>query len=133
MSKVVIADVDNNMFLKGLINEGTMLKFGVGGKYLGEFPISFNISNMIEVDIISILSNNKNIEIGLNIDETFSKFMSSKDVVAINEICTRKINCFQMSFRRELNVEGVACIQYIYIYTKGILKNYRLKLEELLK
>lgn len=126
MSKVAIADVDNNMFLKGLINEGIMLKFGLGGKYLGEFPISFNLSNVKDVDIISILSNNKNIEIGLNIDEAFSKFNSSKDIVVLNGICTQQLRGFNSGFRRELNIDGVVCIQYIYVYDKGFLKNYRL-------
>lgn len=127
MSRVAIADVDGNMFMKGLINEGVMLKFGVGGKYLGEFPISFNVTNIKDVDIISILSDNTNIEIGLSIDESFSKFTTNKHLVTLNDICLNKLKGLDTCFRRELSIDGVNCTQYIYIYNKGILKNYNLR------
>lgn len=126
MSKVVIADVDNNMFLKGLVNEGVVLQFGVGGKYLGEFPISYNLSNLKSVDIVSILCNNKNIEIGLNIDERFTKFQTSMDLGSVNDVLMTKLTGYSVGFRRELDIEGVRCIQYIFVFERNHLPNYNL-------
>lgn len=126
MSKVAIGDVDGNMFMKGLINEGVMLKFGIGGKYLGEFPISFNVSNLKSVDIVSILCNNKNIEIGLNIDECFTKFQTTKDLGSIDAVLTQQVTGYHIGFRRELMVEGAKSIQYIYVFERNHLPKYRI-------
>jgi hypothetical protein len=126
MPKVVMACVDNNIFLRALVSEGRMLQFGIGGKYVGEFPISFDLTYVEEVDVVSLLSNNGHIEVGVNCNEVFTKFETGRDLATLNMLCNG-LKGLEAPFRRQVKTDGILYTQYIYVYKKGSIRMPNIK------
>ena len=66
--------VDGNSLTQGIYAHNKMLKFGLGGKYLGEGPLSYNHTRLREIELISIINVDNDIEVACNISKEFQKF-----------------------------------------------------------
>lgn len=119
MSKVFLChNIDNNILLKGVLNQGVLLKFASGGKYIGEFPVSFGIGNAVEIDVISFLSSVNGVEVGLNIDSVFVKFVSKKNIYELISLMNGARGVIFFG-RRDGRISDVDFSQYIYGFSKG--------------
>lgn len=121
----LIDGIDGNILAQGLLNEGEILKFGAGGKYLGRFPISFNMGTTREIDLVSIVNVDNQLELGYIINNEFKKCPIYTD---INDLI-RWVNIIDnmVFIGRKVDVEsGVEYNQYLYGFKKGSLKENKL-------
>ncbi len=127
MTKVfLINGVNGNTLEGGVINNGKYLKFGYGGKYMGEFPVPFNPDTVTEIDMVSILNVDNNIEVAYVIGNQFFK---SRITTPITEIIKGISSLSRGNIfvgRRENKIEGIGYIQYLYGYKKGSFKEAQL-------
>ena len=121
VSKVFFANtVDNTSLVKGLVNNGVLLKFGSGGKYLGESPVSFALSGLVEIDVISILTYNGEIEVAYNVNGVLLKRSTELkfgDLVSMYN----KIEGIVFAGRKQGEADNISFTQYIYGFRKGVL------------
>lgn len=121
ISKVHMANrVDNTSLVIGLITDGAMLKFGTGGKFLGETTALYNASGLSQIDVISILKQGNTIEVSFHIDGIFTKHPTNRTLI---DIITdfNKIRGIIFAGKRDGDIEGISYSQYIYGFTQGIL------------
>ena len=121
----LIDGIDGNILAQGLLNEGSILKFGAGGKYLGRFPISFNMGTTREIDLVSIANVDNQLELGYIINNEFKKCPIYAD---LNDLI-RWVNFIDnmVFIGRKVDVEsGVEYNQYLYGFKKGTLKENKL-------
>jgi hypothetical protein len=118
MSKVFLAGISGEAGIRALLGDGKMLKFNIRGTCLGEFPISYGITTMQEVDVVSILVCKDSIEVGYNIEQKFSKHTANK---GIGDIAAIMQNLGGVIFvgKRDGQADDTAYTQYIYAYMKG--------------
>lgn len=118
MSKVYLADIVGEFGTRCLIGDGKMLKFRLNGTCLGEFPIDYNILGLQEVDIVSVLVSDNNVEVGYNINQEFTKKSTN---LALSEIARRLNNANGLIFigKRDGKEADVSYSQYIYVFLKG--------------
>ena len=121
----LINGIDGNILAQGVTNEGVMLKFGVGGKYLGKFPIPFNNSNIREIDVVSILNVENQLELGYVINNEFRKYSLYADLEEILQ-WVNYIDNMVFVGRRTDSEGGIVYNQYIYGFKKGCLNEKRL-------
>ena len=61
--------VDGQSLTQGIYSKNMgnrMLRFGIGGKYLGETPLSYTHSRLREIDFVSILNVDNQLEVAYN-------------------------------------------------------------------
>lgn len=107
-----------------LTSQGWTLYFDVYGRYLSEEEFSplHRYQLMRPVDVISVLVDGANIEVGLDINDVFTKRDVVSDIVKISNI----LNNFQpalFSCHREVVVDGNEFVQYIYLYPQGTVRS----------
>lgn len=112
--------VDGNILTQGIFAHNKMLKFGVGGKYLGEAPISYNHTRIREIELVSIINVDNDLEVACNINKEFHKFNVYAEIYDILRWCTTHPNLI-VSGRREGSVDGVAYIQYFFGFTRNTI------------
>jgi hypothetical protein len=118
LGKVFLINVPNEFGVKGLINEGKMLKFHFNGTCLGEFPLSFSKVSLQEVDIVSLLVlENGELEVGYNIAEVFSKKTATRSLSDI-VLLINAANGLVFAGKRD---EKDSYVQYIYAFMRGVL------------
>ena len=85
MSTIVylLNGIDGNSLTQGVFSNNKMLKFGIGGKYLGEFPLSYSYSRLREIDFVSIINVKNQMEVAYVIDKEFKKYPIYTDVYEI--------------------------------------------------
>jgi hypothetical protein len=120
MAQVYLIDVPNEFGVKGLIGDGKLLKFNFSGTCLGEFPIPYNNMTLQEVDVLSVMVADNNVEVGYNMGQTFTK---KETLIGLADIA-RKIDSIKgLIFIgiKDGNNSGVKYSQYIYTFLKGSL------------
>lgn len=133
MSKVLFISRYNNSFLsQALVGDNKILEFGVGGRFIAERPLSYNLGSFVEVDIISILAQNGFIEVSTNINGVFTKWDCDLQLMKlVNKFNTFKNKVFMGTIQSA--VDNVKYTQYIFAYSAGSLGNNQMIIEELRK
>lgn len=125
--------VDGNSLAQGIYCKSLgsrMLKFGIGGKYLGEFPLSYNHSRRREIDFVSIINVDNQLEIAYIIGSEFKKFPIYADVFEIIRWCNMHPNLIFVGKRSEVfndNKGSVPYNQYFFGFTAGTLNEKQLQ------
>lgn len=112
--------VDGNSLTQGIYAHNKMLKFGIGGKYLGEGPISYNHTRLREIELVSVLNVGNDLEVACNINKEFYKFNVYAEVYDILKWCNTHPNLVVVG-RREGSVGDVSFIQYFFGFTRGTI------------
>ncbi len=126
-SKVMLLNgVDGNSLHYGVYAFNKMLKFGVGGDYIGEFPFSYRNSRLREIDLISIINVENDMEVAFVINEEMGKLPICTDIYKILEWCNdHPAICF--SGRRKKTHKGLEFTQYFYGFTKNRISEEEIK------
>lgn len=126
LTKVFLIDgLDGNILAQGLLNEGEILKFGSGGRYIGKFPMTFYMGRTREIDVVSIVNVENELELAYIIDGVFKKCPIYAD---INDLI-RWVNVIDnmVFIGRRVDTEGgIEYNQYLYGFKKGTLKEKQL-------
>ena len=64
--------VDGQSLTQGIYSKNMgnrMLRFGIGGKYLGEGAISYNHTRLREIELVSVLNVGNDLEVACNINK----------------------------------------------------------------
>lgn len=116
--------VDGNSLTQGIYAYNKMLKFGIGGKYLGEAPLSYNHTRLREIELVSIVNVENKLEVACNINKVFNKFEVYAEIYDILRWCNTHPNLVVVG-RRELeyrdNQGVVPFVQYFFGFTKGTI------------
>lgn len=126
MSKVFLANLPHEVGTRCLIGDGKLLKFKFNGTCLGEFPLDYNVTSLQEVDIVSVLISNTDVEIAFNTNQTFTKKTSMLGLADI----ARTINGMQglvFAGQRDGQDGTATYSQYIYAFLKGSIVESLLK------
>ncbi len=136
MSAVVylLNGVDGNSLTQGLAYSGRLLKFGIGGKFIGETPMSYNFSRQREVDLVSIINVENELEVAYIKNNVFKKFTVYADVFDIikwcnihpNLIFVGKRDCVYSDYKGNIEYS-----QYFFGFKAGSLNEE--KLQEVMK
>jgi hypothetical protein len=118
MSKVFLAGISGEAGIRALLGDGKMLKFNIRGTCLGEFPISYGITTMQEVDVVSLLVYKDSVEVGYNIEQKFVKQVANKGIGDISAIM-QNLGGVIFVGRKDGQEGETAYTQYIYAYMKG--------------
>lgn len=119
--------VDGQSLTQGIYSKNIgnrMLRFGVGGKYLGESGLSYNHSRLREIDFVSILNVDNQLEVAYIINKEFKKFPVYADVFEIIKWCNTHPNLIfvgKRNLKYEDNQGVVPYSQYMFGFTKGLL------------
>ena len=125
--------VDGNSLAQGIYCKtlaNRMLKFGVGGKYLGEYPLSYNHSRLREIDLVSIINVNNEFELAYIINGEFKKFPIYADIYEIVKWCNIHPNLIFIGKRDETfkdNQGELDYMQYFFGFTAGKLNEMQLQ------
>ena len=125
--------VDGQSLTQGIYSKNMgnrMLRFGIGGKYLGETPLSYNHSRLREIDFVSILNVDNQLEVAYVINKEFKKFPVYADVFEIIRWCNTHPNLIFVGKRNEeyQDAQGtVPYAQYMFGFTKGMLNEKQLQ------
>lgn len=112
--------VDGNTLTQGIYAHNKMLKFGIGGKYLGEGPISYNHTRLREIDLISIVNVDNDIEVACNIGKEFCKFNVYADYFEIIKWCNTHPHLI-VNGHRSGTLKGIKFNQYFFGFTKDTI------------
>lgn len=123
MSRVYLLDLPHDFGLKGLANEGKVLKFKFNGDCVGQYPIDFSsTSTMQEVDIVSVLVFGTNVELAFSINGVF--LIKAYNLGLSNIVRTlNSLNGLIFVGKREGSDSGVTYVQYIYSFLKGAVSS----------
>ena len=95
-------------------------KFGLGGKYLGEGPLSYNHTRLREIELISIINVDNDIEVACNISKEFQKFNVYADYFDIIKWCNTHPHLV-VSGHRSGTLKGIKFSQYFFGFTKDTI------------
>ena len=112
--------VDGNSLTQGIYAYNKMLKFGIGGKYLGEGPLSYNHTRLREIELISIINVDNDIEVACNISKEFQKFNVYADYFDIIKWCNTHPHLV-VSGHRSGTLKGIKFSQYFFGFTKDTI------------
>ena len=112
--------VDVNSLTQGIYAHNKMLKFGLGGKYLGEGPLSYNHTRLREIELISIINVDNDIEVACNISKEFQKFNVYADYFDIIKWCNTHPHLV-VSGHRSGTLKGIKFSQYFFGFTKDTI------------
>ncbi len=104
----------------GIYVFGKLMLFGVGGKCMGEVPMTYFNNRIREIDLISILNVENILEVAYILNEEMKQSDVTSNIYDILEWCTNNNNLAFVG-RRELCIDGVEGTQYIYGFEKGML------------
>lgn len=122
---LLLGGLDGNILTSGVVNEGSMMKFGIGGKYLGKFPVPFDFQTNREIDLISILNVDNQLELGYVINNEFNKMPLFVDMQELIKWLNKQNN---MLFAGSItnNVDSINYNQYLYGFEKNTFTIERL-------
>lgn len=126
MGKIYLTSINGDLFSQCLIGDGKMLKFALGGKFLGEFFIDYNIGTLQEVDIVSILVVEGTVEVAYNMKGTFNKCVPTKDIPDIINFFNQ-MQGIVFTGRRQGQLDGVTFSQYFYAFRVNTLHESTLR------
>ena len=112
--------VDGNSLTQGIYAHNKMLKFGLGGKYLGDGPLSYNHTRLREIELISIINVDNDIEVACNISKEFQKFNVYADYFDIIKWCNTHPHLV-VSGHRSGTLKGIKFSQYFFGFTKDTI------------
>ena len=125
--------VDGQSLTQGIYSKNMgnrMLRFGIGGKYLGETPLSYTHSRLREIDFVSILNVDNQLEVAYVINKEFKKFPVYADVFEIIRWCNTHPNLIFVGKRNEEYQDSQGVVpyaQYMFGFTKGMLNEKQLQ------
>mgnify|MGYP000940904096 CR=1 FL=1 len=120
MTKVFLVNgVNGNVLETGVINNGKYLKFTYNGNYIGEYPVPFNADYIREIDMVSILNVDNNIEVAYVLNNKFHKLRVFTDINKLIKGISSLTNGNLFVGRREEQISGIEYIQYLYGYKRG--------------
>lgn len=126
MGKTYLTSINGDLFSQCLIGDGKMLKFALGGKFLGEFSIDYNIGTLQEVDIVSILVVEGTVEVAYNMKGAFNKCVPTKDIPDIINFFNQ-MQGIVFTGRRQGQLDGVTFSQYFYAFRVNTLHESTLR------
>lgn len=114
MSSIVylLNGVDGNSLTQGIAYNGRLLKFGIGGKYLGESGMSYNFSRQRELDLVSIINVGNELEVAYIINREFKKFAVYSDVFEIIKWCNTNPNLIFIGKRDCQYKDSIGAVPY---------------------
>lgn len=118
MSKVFFISNAGGFGERALIGDGKMLKFKFNGDCLGEFPIDYNLSTLQEVDIVSLLVEGSELEIGFNVQQQFTKKQPASGLADVANKLNNQQGLIFIGKRNGKNTDG-QFVQYIYTFLKN--------------
>lgn len=132
MSSVVylLNGVDGNSLTQGIVYNGRVLKFGIGGKYLGESGMCYRFSRQRELDLVSLINVGNELEVAYIINREFKKFPVYSDIFDIIKWCNTHPNLIFIGKRdcQYKDSEGsVPYSQYLFGFTANMLKEQQLQ------
>ena len=132
MSTIVylLNGIDGNSLTQGVFSNNKMLKFGIGGKYLGEFPLSYSYSRLREIDFVSIINVKNQMEVAYVIDKEFKKYPIYTDVYEIINWLNKQPSLVFVGKRNEVYSDKIGDVeysQYFFGFTKGKLDENQLQ------
>ena len=132
MSTIVylLNGIDGNSLTQGVFSNNKMLKFGIGGKYLGEFSLSYSYSRLREIDFVSIINVKNQMEVAYVIDKEFKKYPIYTDVYEIINWLNKQPSLVFVGKRNEVYSDKIGDVeysQYFFGFTKGKLDENQLQ------
>lgn len=129
MSKVYLVDrYRGSVLSKALVADGQLLEFSMTGVFVAERPMEFNLPYMREVDAVSFLLQNGEVEMATNIDGVFTKSFIGASIMNITKrMKSIAPNKLLFAGVRNGDVDNQKYTQYIYIFDKGLINNDLLK------
>lgn len=122
--------IDGNSLTQGIYTNNKMLTFGVGGKYLGEGPLSYNHSRLREIDLVSLINVDNQLEVAYNINKEFKKFDVYADIFDIVKWCNTHPDLIFIGRRNEVYKDtkgSIDYVQYFFGFTKGTISEKQLQ------
>ena len=125
--------VDGQALVQGVYAKSMgnrMLKFGVGGKYLGEAPLAYKHSRIREIDFVSILNVGNQFEVDYVINHEYKKFTIYADVFELVIWCNTHPNLIFVGKRNQEYRDNQGIVpynQYMFGFTKGMLNEMQLQ------
>lgn len=122
--------IDGNSLTQGVFSNNKMLKFGIGGKYLGESPLTYSYSRLREIDLVSLINVENQLEVGYNINKEFKKYPVYADIFELIKWCNTHPSLVFVGRRNEVysdNQGKVEYSQYFFGFTKGMLAESKLQ------
>lgn len=122
--------IDGNSLTQGVFSNNKMLKFGIGGKYLGEGPLTYSYSRLREIDLVSLINVENQLEVGYNINKDFKKYPAYADIFELIKWCNTHPSLVFVGRRNEIysdNQGKIEYSQYFFGFTKGMLIESKLQ------
>ena len=124
--------LEGNSLLNGVYSnvDNLMLKFGSGGTFRGEAPLSYKYARLREIDMISILNVNNQLEVAYVINQQFKKFPIYADIYELITWCRLRPSLIFIGRRSDTfsDYQGsVEYTQYLFGFTKGAIKEDAVK------
>ena len=134
MSNVVylLNGVDGNSLVSGVYDGNTkkMLTFGVGGKYINETVLSYRYSRLREIDLVSLINVNNNMEVAYIHKQEFKKFPVYADMFKVIKWFNTNPKIIFFGRRdcvlRDATGE-VPYLQYLFGFNKGTINEAELQ------
>lgn len=121
MGKAFIADVIGEQGVRCLVADGKMLKFHFNGTCLGDFPVSYNLASMQEVELISLLVTGNKAELGFNVGQVFTKKEIQSSLADINNTLSNIQGLIFVGMKQGV-LEEVSYYQYLYAFIRGAIR-----------
>ncbi len=123
--------VEGNSLKLGIYSnmDNEMLSFGAGGKYLGAGPLAYKYTRLREIDLVSLINVENEMEVAYIMNKTFQKYPVNGDIFEIVKWCNTHPDLIFVG-RRDLsyldNKGSVPYIQYFFGFNKGKMNERRL-------
>ena len=122
--------VDGNSLVQGIYTDEKMLCFGIGGRFIEERGISYRYSRLREIDLVSIINVQNQMEVAYSINKGFQKYPVYADIFEIIRWCNTHPNLVFVGKRENTykdNMGSVEYSQYLFGFTKGKLNEKELQ------
>lgn len=121
--------VDGNSLAQGVFCKNKMLKFGIGGKFVGEFPLSYTYSRMREIDFVSLINVDNQMEVAYIMRGEFKKFPVYAEIYDLIKWCNTHPSLIFVGKRNETYQDKQGYVdysQYFFGFTKNKLDERQL-------
>lgn len=124
--------VDGNSLVSGVYDGNTkkMLTFGVGGKYINETVLSYRYSRLREIDLVSLINVNNNMEVAYIHKQEFKKYPVYADMLNVIKWFNTHPQIIFFGRRdcvfRDASGE-VPYLQYLFGFNKGTINETELQ------
>lgn len=124
--------VDGNSLKLGIYSniDNEMLCFGAGGKFVGAGPISYKHTRLREIDLVSLINVDNEMEVAYIVNRQFQKFPVDGDIFEIVKWCNTHPDLIFVGRKDDVYKDkqgSIPYIQYFFGFTKGKMNESLLK------